>query len=167
MPNRLPRSGSSAARKASSRIWTELGSLFPPVCSLPLNRRGGRQMNQASYLASLRADAALLREAAQRDLTAPAPSCPGWTTGHLLVHIGQAYNWIGEIVATRAQGPVHIRPEDHACDRADPGIFDWFDRSLATFVATLAASDPDEPVWTWSRDHRIGFWLRLMAHETA
>jgi uncharacterized protein (TIGR03083 family) len=124
-------------------------------------------MDQTSYLASLGADAALLREAARRDLLAPAPSCPGWTTGHLLVHVGQAYNWIGEIVATRTQEPTPIRPADHACDRADPGLFGWFDRSLAAFAATLAAVDPAEPVWTWSRDRRAGFWLRLMAHETA
>src|SRR4051812_6798050 len=107
-------------------------------------------MDRATYLASLRADAALLRAAAQRDPAAPAPSCPGWTTGHLLVHIGRTYNWIGEIVAARSQGPIGIRPDDHAFDRTDAGVFDWFDRSLAAFVATLAATDPDEPVWSWS-----------------
>src|SRR5262245_46254924 len=104
-------------------------------------------MDEATYLTSLRADAALLRAAAQRDATAPAPSCPGWTVGHLLVHVGQACNWIGEIVAARSQEPIGIRPDDHGFDRDDPRVLDWFDRSLDAFIATMSATDPDEPVW--------------------
>src|SRR5205807_7506364 len=67
----------------------------------------------------------------------------------------------------RARGPLPIRPDDHACDRADPGVLAWFDRSLERLAATLRATDPDEPVWSWSADRRAGFWLRLLAHETA
>lgn len=124
-------------------------------------------MDGAAYLASIRENAAALKAAARRGPDAPAPSCPGWTAGHLLVHVGKAYNWIVEVVTTRAQAPLMPRPDDHAFDRTDPGVFAWFDRSLAAFQTTLRDADPEEPVWSWSSDRRAGFWLRLMAHETA
>jgi uncharacterized protein (TIGR03083 family) len=124
-------------------------------------------MDHGDYLAALQADAALLREAARQGRDILAPSCPGWTAGHLLVHVGRAYNWVAEIVGAHAQGPVPIRPDDHAFDRADPGVFAWFDQSLDRARATLAAAAPDAPVWSWSADRRVGFWLRLLAHETA
>lgn len=35
------------------------------------------------------------------------------------------------------------------------------------FLSTMKATDPDEPVWSWSGENRAGFWMRLQAHETA
>ena len=124
-------------------------------------------MEKDAYLAAIDADVATLVAAARRGLDAPVPSCPGWTAGHVVVHVGRAYRWIGEIVATHAQTPLTPTPNKHAFDRADPGLFDWFEQSYQGFRAALIEAPYDVPVWTWSSDHSAGFWLRVMATETA
>jgi uncharacterized protein (TIGR03083 family) len=124
-------------------------------------------LDKSSYLAAVDSDAAALAAAARAGLDAPAPSCPGWTPGHLVAHVGKAYRWLTEVVETGAQAPLSPDPDRHGFDRSDPGLFDWFEEGRAGFARTLAATDFDEPVWTWSADRRAGFWLRVMAHETA
>lgn len=124
-------------------------------------------MDKTAYLAAIDADVAPLVAAARQGLDAPVPSCPGWTAGHVVVHVGRAYRWIGEMVATRAQTPVMPTPNKHSFDRADPSLFTWFEQSYQGFRAALSEAPYDEPVWTWSSDHSAGFWLRVMSMETA
>jgi uncharacterized protein (TIGR03083 family) len=97
----------------------------------------------------------------------PVPACPDWTTGHVAAHVGRAFNWVREIVETRAQNPVSIRPNDHSHDPADPDLPAWFHDSTVRFLDTMSSAGADEPVWSWSGDQRVIFWIRLMAHEAA
>lgn len=124
-------------------------------------------MKEADYRAAIDADAAALVTAARKGLDAPVPSCPGWTAGHVVVHVGRAYRWIGDIVATRTQTPLLPTPNKHGFDRADPGLFAWFEQALGAFQVALSDAAGDEQVWSWSSDQSAAFWLRLMALETA
>jgi uncharacterized protein (TIGR03083 family) len=46
-------------------------------------------------------------------------------------------------------------------------LLDWFREQAPALVATLAATDPAEPVWSWT-DHRTAhFWYRRQANEVA
>ena len=46
----------------------------------------------------------LVADLPRASLGLPVPSCPGWTLGALLRHIGGGHRWAAEIVRTRATG---------------------------------------------------------------
>ncbi len=83
------------------------------------------------------------------DLRAPVPSCPGWTLGALLRHIGGGHRWAAEIVRTRATGflPDGI-VRDVAGDDTGPVPAQWLLDGAHELSAALAAAGPDAPVWT-------------------
>ncbi|MGK5636705.1 maleylpyruvate isomerase family mycothiol-dependent enzyme [Streptomyces sp. URMC 126] len=103
-------------------------------------------------------------------LTAPVPSCPGWTLAHLLRHVTGALTWAGTVVASRAAEPV---PHD-VVDDVEPRPGD--DRTTLSADLTRAAerlaevlgeAGPDTAVWSPGPVATTGFWARRMAHETA
>ncbi|GAA3133185.1 hypothetical protein GCM10020001_064540 [Nonomuraea salmonea] len=59
-------------------------------------------MDFPRYLELLDADCALLRAAAVRDLAAPVPCCPGWTTSDVLFHTGEVFLHKIEVMRTGA-----------------------------------------------------------------
>lgn len=71
------------------------------------------------------------------------------------------------MVRDRVQEPTYPSPNDAGHDRLAADLLPWFEESLSGFLGTMRATDPDEPVWTWSGENRAGFWMRLEAHETA
>ncbi|MFD9500678.1 maleylpyruvate isomerase family mycothiol-dependent enzyme [Streptomyces sp. NPDC060035] len=102
------------------------------------------------------------------DLTARVPTCPAWSLRDLVVHVGGAHRWAGELVRNRAteeipdeQVPGAEGPGD------DPGALDtWLAEGAAATVAALREAGPDTAVWTWAWEQRTAFWARRMAHET-
>ncbi|WP_084963847.1 maleylpyruvate isomerase family mycothiol-dependent enzyme [Thermoactinospora rubra] len=97
------------------------------------------------------------------DLAAPVPTCPGWTLGDLVWHVGVAHRWAERIVGTRASARVPIR-EVAASPEGD--LVEWLRSGGEALVATLRAADPDEPVWAWGEDQHQRFWARRMLFET-
>ncbi|GAA3882969.1 maleylpyruvate isomerase family mycothiol-dependent enzyme [Saccharothrix violaceirubra] len=95
------------------------------------------------------------------DAGTPVPTCPGWTLGRLLGHVGSAHRWAEEVVRTRADRRVP------GAD-ADEGDAAWLVDGAARLARTLRTSGPDVPVWTpGPPPHRTSFWARRMMHETA
>ena len=92
------------------------------------------------------------------------PSCVGWTVHDVVGHVGRVYRSVGEILRDRLQEP----PPRHL-PAAPPGaaVVDFYEEAHAELVELLSAAGPDERVWTWSGDHRVGFYTRRMANETA
>lgn len=124
-------------------------------------------MRAEHHLASIEANAAGILTAAGRDPLAATPQTPGWTVGHVVVHVGRAFRWMEGMVRERVQSPTSSSPNEAAHDRLAPDLLPWFEESLGRFLSTMRATDPDEPVWSWSGENRAGFWIRLQAHETA
>lgn len=104
------------------------------------------------------------------DLTAGVPTCPDWSLRDLVVHVGGAHRWAGEIVRTRAAAQI---PDEEVPDAEGPGGDDplaldaWLAEGAAATVAALREAGPDTAVWTWAWENRTAFWARRMAHETA
>jgi uncharacterized protein (TIGR03083 family) len=46
-------------------------------------------------------------------------------------------------------------------------VLAWFERGTAGLETAFKDVDPDEWVWTWSPDKRVGFWLRTQDIEIA
>ncbi|MFD9539318.1 maleylpyruvate isomerase family mycothiol-dependent enzyme [Streptomyces sp. NPDC060022] len=103
------------------------------------------------------------------DLTARVPTCPDWSLRDLVVHVGGAHRWAGEIVRTRAAAEIPDEEVPHAEGPGgdDPGALDaWLAEGAAETVAALREAGPDTAVWTWAWEHRTAFWARRMVHET-
>jgi uncharacterized protein (TIGR03083 family) len=117
------------------------------------------------YISALRREGRLLGDVAERaDLDAPVPSCPGWTVAELLWHVGDAHDFWGRVVATRATDRSQIPA---APDRpADAALLGWYRTGLDRLAERLAAADPATPVWTWASRKDVAFVQRRMALET-
>lgn len=97
------------------------------------------------------------------DLAAPVPACPGWDLAELTGHLGGVHRWARDaVVAGRPTEEERPYPRDRAALRS------WFADGAADLVATLRATDPAAPCWTFGPKPRTaGFWFRRQAHETA
>src|ERR671910_555747 len=71
-------------------------------------------MDRASYLESLRRDAADLFSAATPALAADVPTCPGWTVERLVGHVGRVYRWTAGWITTGAAVEVERPPTGDA-----------------------------------------------------
>ena len=118
-------------------------------------------MQPAKFLECLTADASALRAAATRDLTAPVPSCPGWSVTDLVRHTAEVYLHKAECMRRNAF------PDPWPPDLSKEEPLALFDRSYGELVDEFAARDPSEPTVTWYEpDQTVGFWIRRMAQET-
>jgi uncharacterized protein (TIGR03083 family) len=100
------------------------------------------------------------------DLTARVPSCPEWSLGGLLRHLGGAHAWIEEIARTRAQGPVPDPSRDvNGDDSGKPPVESLLD-GATRLAASIRDAGPDTMVWTPLAPMPVSFFARRMVHET-
>jgi uncharacterized protein (TIGR03083 family) len=121
------------------------------------------------YLTAIRRESDRFREVmADCDTGAPVPSCPEWSAGDLLGHLGDVQHWWCAMLTHRPQSPDEMgyvelpRPQGH------DALLAAFDEHHAAFLAALESADPAEPAWTWSgdpADHTVAFIYRRQAHE--
>lgn len=106
--------------------------------------------------------AAVAEETHDIDPAAPVPTCPGWTVGELLRHLGSVYRaalaWL--------VGGSRPREWQRAPGPAE-SVHDYLRGGYEALHDELARHAPDEgaPTW-WPADTTYGFWRRRMAHET-
>ena len=120
-------------------------------------------MENARLLDVLDVDFARLRAVAQEgNLAARVPSCPDWSLGDLVHHVGMVY--LHKVSAMRlGEHPPGWPPAEAL---AEPPL-ELLDRSYADLTKEFAARDAGEPTFTWySPDQTVGFWIRRMAQET-
>ena len=123
-------------------------------------------METQSYLDHLRHDGDDLARAAQKNLDANVPSCPGWDVAELVRHTSAVHR--GKAAIVRAGGTT--RPKNLA-DDPGPGdrneLLDWYRGGLDDLIGVLSKTDPATPAWTWGTGSTAGWWARRMAQETA
>jgi uncharacterized protein (TIGR03083 family) len=131
--------------------------------------------NKELWLAGMRADAPAMRSAFERaasmpdGLSAPVPSCPGWTILDLVQHLATSYR----DVRSHVSRGVTSRPEGHDRPAADTlatgaAAIQWWADEYEQLLRLLEGLDPHLPAWHWApRTKEAGFWHRRMAHETA
>ncbi|WP_067178175.1 maleylpyruvate isomerase family mycothiol-dependent enzyme [Microtetraspora niveoalba] len=118
------------------------------------------------YCAAVEDGAARLRAlVAEADPAAPVPTCPGWSIAKLVKHVGITQRWAEHLVRTRAPERVGSRdvPMDRLGEGDDPAA--WLAAGTGRLLATLRATAPETPVWSWGGDHHARFWSRRMLHE--
>ena len=126
-------------------------------------------------------------EDAVRRSTGPAPivpTCPQWTLTDLVVHLGFVHRvvaWTLRERLTASPLPLTQRFLDAHEDSArwpsqddapnhgplPAGLADWFAEGAAALYDAFRADAPNTPVWTWTADQTVGFWIRMQATEAA
>ncbi|MGY6655925.1 maleylpyruvate isomerase family mycothiol-dependent enzyme [Amycolatopsis sp. TRM77291] len=106
-------------------------------------------------------------ELADAGLTTPVPSCPGWTLGALVRHLGAGHRWAAEIVRSRATAPV---PDDQVrrVDGDDSGRLpgSWLADGASALASALREAGPDAEVWVPFHYRTASFYARRFTHET-
>ncbi|HEY3501556.1 MAG TPA: maleylpyruvate isomerase family mycothiol-dependent enzyme [Actinocatenispora sp.] len=111
------------------------------------------------------AAAAYVATVADADPTTPVPTCPQWTLADLSRHHGTTYRWIDHLVRTGAQARIWSRdvPLELPDDPAE--LPAWVAAGAERVLATLRATDPDTPLWTWGAGRTARFWPRRALFE--
>jgi uncharacterized protein (TIGR03083 family) len=151
--------------------------------------RGPGEGTAVDYAGHFQREAAAFEAAARQADgagAAPAvPSCPGWVMTDLVLHLGTVHRLVAHLIGERIQQPPAVgddlswlslpqewigwlppgrAPEGYPLPS---GLLDWFGAGAADLEELFRATEPGEPVWTWSADHSAGFWQRMQAIEAA
>jgi uncharacterized protein (TIGR03083 family) len=93
----------------------------------------------------------------------PVPSCPGWTVGDLVLHLGTVHRWAERLVSLRA--PARVAASDMGLDEG-PVDGEWIRQGGVALLNTLRTAPPTAPMWAWGRDQHVRFWSRRELRET-
>ncbi|MDJ0343409.1 maleylpyruvate isomerase family mycothiol-dependent enzyme [Streptomyces sp. H10-C2] len=128
---------------------------------------------------------AAVRRAAGADEAPLVPSCPNWSVTDLIGHLGVVHRYVARIIRERlverpditdltfidlpAEHKGWPTPENTPPNRGPvpDGLVDWFADGASALESLFESGGPSEPVWTWSQEHTIGFWLRMQTIEAA
>src|SRR5277367_1697207 len=100
------------------------------------------------------------------DWSVPVPTCPGWTLGQLLRHVGRGDRWAAQIIADRADASLDPRLVRDGKPPADvPGAIRWLSQSPQTLLAAVDAIGPDTEVSTFVGPRAAAWWIRRRLHE--
>jgi uncharacterized protein (TIGR03083 family) len=101
-----------------------------------------------------------------RDATAPVPTCPKWTLGDLVDHVGATQRMVAMLVGERMTDPSEAfarqvpGPTDSALWR------DWLTNCAAEAKQAFDSVTDDTPVWDPSgADAGVAFWSRRLLGE--
>jgi uncharacterized protein (TIGR03083 family) len=124
-------------------------------------------MDRSSALAVVEREAArILAIAGDADLAAPVPSCPRWSLGELLEHLGRVY----AMVATALEGgPEQPIARDRIPRRQEgQAPADWLAERLGILLGLLRSVPETARCWNFvdGAGGPVAFWWRRQAHET-
>lgn len=122
-------------------------------------------MNTETFLQHIDSDGRALIEAVAAAPDTVVTACPGWTNRDLAKHMGNVYSFV--IAQLRARNPETRAPSAPAPAPEDGDITPWLRERHQEVLATLRATAPETPVWTWIPEKTAAFFFRRMAHETA
>ena len=111
------------------------------------------------------ATAVLRNNAASAGLSAPVPTCPGWTMRDLVVHQGLVHRWAAATVR-REQPRADEDVEAEAADAID--LLEWLDEGMVELLNALAGAPEqwEAPFFLQDAPPVRQAWARRQCHET-
>lgn len=106
-----------------------------------------------------------------RDMATPVPSCPGWTVGQAVRHLGHGHRWVTDVVRTRSSRPLPdtaMRELSGYTDEDPAELVRWLTEGAEELGDILREAGPDTEVWTPIPGGRRSpeFFARRFTHET-
>jgi uncharacterized protein (TIGR03083 family) len=121
-------------------------------------------MEYEEFVAAIRAGSDRLGDAAEAAGTAASvPSCPDWTVGDLLAHVGGVQRFWTAFVRDPSIDPPYFAAMTATPPDDDP--FEWVRSSGHELADALTAVPSGTPVWTFAGPGTVEFWARRQAHE--
>jgi uncharacterized protein (TIGR03083 family) len=116
----------------------------------------------SGYRSALLAAAARLARVEATNHDAPVTTCPGWTVGRLVVHVGRIHRWVAIALDTPKgqEVPAVARPS------AATDLSSWLLDGAEHLMAAFDAAGPDGSVSSPGWEHPAWWWLRRTTHET-
>jgi uncharacterized protein (TIGR03083 family) len=116
----------------------------------------------AAYRDAIRGASVRLAGVVTNDPDAPVTSCPGWTVGRLVTHVGRIHRWVAIALDTpRGQEvPAVARPP------GDTDLAAWLLDGANHLVDAFDAAGPDGSVSSPGWEQPARWWLRRTAQET-
>lgn len=122
-------------------------------------------MDTGEHLQAIRLESGRFAEAARGPLDTPVPSCPEWSLGDLVWHLGGVQRFWAEVVRTQTTDRSTIEPP---ADVPDEELLAWFEDISAGLQHALETTDPAVRVWSWAGGQQDVAWVRRrQAHEVA
>ncbi|NLJ53445.1 MAG: maleylpyruvate isomerase family mycothiol-dependent enzyme [Intrasporangiaceae bacterium] len=106
----------------------------------------------------------LRANATSSGLTAPVPTCPGWSVADLVRHQGIVHRWAaGLLSGEEPDARVH-----EAAAESVTNLLDWFDEGATDLLDVLSKTREDWDGWFFLRSDRSprDGWARRQCHET-
>ncbi len=117
------------------------------------------------YSAEIALQSAALADAAEGNLAAAVPHCPGWTVADLVRHVLEVHAFWAMIAELR---PTEPPDEDRPEPPPDDELIDRFRSGALHLVEVLRRADPMAPCWTWApTQQNVGFIQRHQVQEAA
>jgi uncharacterized protein (TIGR03083 family) len=104
--------------------------------------------------------------AADGVLPAKVPTCPSWSIGDVIHHLGSVYTHVTELIHGRFESPVELRRSVGRPSPPSGELLPWYTAAAGNLVVALAGIRPDDHVWSWSPEQTASFWARRMVHES-
>jgi uncharacterized protein (TIGR03083 family) len=93
-------------------------------------------------------------------------TCPDWTLSDLALHVGRAHRWAQRIIQAKAQKPIDLSALDLGLPAITTRYGEWLCSGATALSTAVRIAGTKTPVWSWSDDHSVGFWLRKITHDT-
>ncbi|WP_405056526.1 maleylpyruvate isomerase family mycothiol-dependent enzyme [Kribbella sp. NBC_01505] len=130
-----------------------------------------RAVGFAEYLATSQLESQRLVEAAlAAGLDAAVPTCPGWTVGGLLKHVGGLARGVTDYLRTGNPHPPTEAAKQSwfVSPPAGTDLVDWYAGTRAELAEAFLAADPQTAYFSFlPAESPLLFWARRNAHETA
>jgi uncharacterized protein (TIGR03083 family) len=98
------------------------------------------------------------------DTRSAVPTCPGWTTYDLVMHLGNVHAWAATVVETGRAAP---EQNDEPSSRKSKAVAEWYAGKAEDLYEVLRSTNPDAPCWNFAFGvGKAGFWRRRQLHET-
>jgi uncharacterized protein (TIGR03083 family) len=119
----------------------------------------------ALFLEQNRTFSDLVRSA---DEAKPVPTCPGWSLGQLIRHVGRGDRWAAQIVRDRRDDFLDPRSVEGGKPPPDPeGAVSWLQGGAQRLVDAVELSGVETSVWTFLGPRPANWWIRRRLHEVA
>ena len=129
----------------------------------------GTSVEVAALIDALEREGALLADtAAEINLAAAVPTCPGWTLRDLVLHLGGIHRWAGTHIRDRRTSILQTDLVD-IFERLpeDDELIDWYRGEHRLLLETLRDAPADIECATFLKcESPLHHWARRQAHET-